>query len=258
MWVFRYADAERLFQRALALDPREGLARVFLVWTIVYGSGDIPRALSVASDKLQQVHLLMLQRKYQAALKLSDGIPPDDFSNARGESKALVQAELYRLLGNTAKARPLFEQALALVRAQSDKHPDASPKLTADLEYRIAAAELGLGRTGQGLDAIAKMQAAASKSVDRATELRFMREAAHLYAQIDRADLAVPMIAKALATPGMGLWYSPTMLRIDPAWGPIRSDPRFQALLKEYGHPASTTAASHAPTGGGAIGSDHG
>jgi TolB-like protein len=258
MWVFRYADAERLFQRALALDPREGLARVFLAWTILYGSGNIPRALSVAPYKSQQVSLLVYQRKYRAALTLSDSVPPEGFSTASGESKALMQAELYRLLGDTAKARPLFEQALALVRAQCDKHPDASPKLMAALEYHIAVAEFGLGQTRNGLDAIVKMQAAASKSIDRATELRFMREAARLYAQIDRADLAVPVIAKALATSGMGLWYSPAMLRIDPAWDPIRSDPRFQALLKKYEQPASTTAASHAPTGAGAIGSDHG
>jgi tetratricopeptide (TPR) repeat protein len=244
MWVFRYADAERLFQRALALDPREGLAKGFLVSTIVYGSGDIPRALSVASDKFQQVHLLMLQRKYQAALTLSDDIPPEDFSIASGESKVLMQAELYRLLGDTAKAQPLFEQALALVRAQSDKHPDAPPKLAAALEYHIATAELGLGQTRHGLDAIEKMQATESKIMDRAAQLWFMREAARLYAQINRADLAVPLIAEALATPGMGLWYSPVMLRIDPAWDPIRNDPRFQALLKKYAQPAPTSAAS--------------
>jgi serine/threonine-protein kinase len=244
MWVFRYADAEQLFQRALALDPRAGLARTFLVSTIVYGSGDIPRALTVASDKTQQVDLLRYQRKYQAALTLSDSVPPGDFSSASGESKALMQADLYRLLGNAAKARPLFEQALVLARAQSDKRPDALPKLAARLEYHIAAAELGLGQTKQGLDAIAKMQVDASRSVDRAFELWCMRDAARLYAQIDRADLAVPMIAKALATPGMGLWYSPVMLRIDPVWDPIRHDPAFQALLKRFANWGPATAAS--------------
>ena len=57
---------------------------------------------------------------------------------------------------------------------------------------------------------------------------------AHLYAEAARAELAVPLLDKALATPGIGSLYSPVMLWIDPAWDPIRHDPRFQALLKQY------------------------
>ena len=57
---------------------------------------------------------------------------------------------------------------------------------------------------------------------------------AALYAQAQRPELAVPLLAKALASPGMGIFYSPVMLWIDPAWDPIRKDPRFQVLLKKY------------------------
>lgn len=44
----------------------------------------------------------------------------------------------------------------------------------------------------------------------------------------------MPLIAQALATPGIGLDYSPVMLWLDPVWDPIRQDPRFQALLTQY------------------------
>jgi hypothetical protein len=57
---------------------------------------------------------------------------------------------------------------------------------------------------------------------------------ASLYAEADRPDLAVPLLEKALATSGIGSFYSPVMLWIDPAWDPIRHDPRFQALLNQY------------------------
>jgi hypothetical protein len=49
-----------------------------------------------------------------------------------------------------------------------------------------------------------------------------------------RADLAVPLLARVFAAPGIGGFYSPAMLWLDPSWDPIRSDPRFQVLLQKY------------------------
>ena len=54
------------------------------------------------------------------------------------------------------------------------------------------------------------------------------------YAQARRPDLAVPLLATALASPGIGFYYSPKMLKIDPVWDPIRDDADFKALLKKY------------------------
>ncbi|MGH7108378.1 MAG: hypothetical protein ACREFT_17930, partial [Acetobacteraceae bacterium] len=70
---------------------------------------------------------------------------------------------------------------------------------------------------------------------------------AQLYAEADRPDLAVPLLAKALASPGIGDYYSPVLLWFDPAWDPIRHDPRFQALLKKYAKFKPTPAAATAP-----------
>ena len=42
------------------------------------------------------------------------------------------------------------------------------------------------------------------------------------------------MLAKALATPGVGTIYSPVLLWLDPLWDPIRHDPAFEALLQQY------------------------
>jgi hypothetical protein len=61
-----------------------------------------------------------------------------------------------------------------------------------------------------------------------------MQANAALYAQAQRPDLAVPLLATALASPGIGFYYSPRMLTIDPAWDPIRSDAGFKALLEKY------------------------
>ena len=55
-----------------------------------------------------------------------------------------------------------------------------------------------------------------------------------VYARAGRADFAVPLLRDALAAPSIGIFYSPVMLWLDPAWDPIREDPRFQALLQKY------------------------
>jgi hypothetical protein len=73
---------------------------------------------------------------------------------------------------------------------------------------------------------------------------------ASVYSLAARADLAVPLLDRALATPGIGMNYSPVMLWLDPVWDPIRRAPGFQALLKKYARykPAVTYVGPPAPS----------
>lgn len=123
MCTSRNTDAENLFQRALALNPDNQNAKFQLSQAILLSTGDIPRALSVAQGddpvlKLARVPLLTEQRKYTEALALLDSIPdtPDNFSF--GGVKAQQQADLYRLMGDSAHARLLYTQVLPGARAQ--------------------------------------------------------------------------------------------------------------------------------------------
>ncbi|MGH8280034.1 MAG: hypothetical protein ACRETQ_10810 [Gammaproteobacteria bacterium] len=177
--------------------------------------------------------LLTSQRRYRVALDLLDGIPdtPENFSI--GEPKALLQANLYRRMGDPARAQPLFRQARPKLRAQLAARA-GSLFNQAYTWSGIAEAELSLGRTKAGLAAIANSQALIERSGDHLYGPEAMESNAALYAQAGRADLAVPLLVKALATPGIGLYYSPLMLWISPAWDPIRHDSRFQALLTKY------------------------
>jgi TolB-like protein/Tfp pilus assembly protein PilF len=239
MMADRYPDAERSLQRALALDPHNDNARWRISNAILYATGDIPRALAAAQGdnpilQLQRVTLLTYQRKYAEALALLDAVPDtaDNFGSGSGAGpKAMSQAELYRWMGDIGRARPLYAQALPQIRAQLAQLQGANQAL--QWNY-LATAELGLGNTAQGLDALAKATTAIHDSHDNvygpiATEL-----IAALYAEAQRPGLAVPLLAKALATPGIGAYYAPVMLWLDPAWDPIRHDPGFQALLEKY------------------------
>ena len=51
-----------------------------------------------------------------------------------------------------------------------------------------------------------------------------------IYAQLGDADNAIPILKKWIHVPS-STSITPTLLRIDPDWDPIRNDPRFQQLL---------------------------
>ena len=58
-----------------------------------------------------------------------------------------------------------------------------------------------------------------------------MEDLARIYTMVGEHDAAIDRLESLLAVP------SPTavpMLRIDPAWKPLRDHPRFQALLAKY------------------------
>src|SRR6185312_3882226 len=146
----------------------------------------------------------------------------DNFPVVNG-SKALQLANLYRLTGDAARARPLFTQVLPKVRAQLEQQRGIN---LAYIWLNIASVELGLGHAAEGLDAIAKAQAVLDQAKDQVYGPNLTEISASLYAQAQRPDLAVPLLAKALTTPGIGIAYSPVMLWIDPAWDPIRASRR--------------------------------
>jgi len=249
MMASRYGEAENWLQRALALNPDNLTAKYDYANTILFRSGDVARALAALpgdepSLKLLRVTLLTLQRKYSEAATLLESVPDtlDNFPVVNG-SKALQLANLYRLTGDAARARPLFTQVLPKVRAQLEQQRGIN---LAYIWLNIASVELGLGHAAEGLDAIAKAQAVLDQAKDQVYGPNLTEISASLYAQAQRPDLAVPLLAKALTTPGIGIAYSPVMLWIDPAWDPIRTDPRFQALLQQYAHAQPAHASSGA------------
>ncbi len=254
MMMGRYPDAERWLLRALTLEPDNITAKEHLVRSILFGSGDIARALAAAtgdSDRLKvgtRVPLLICQRRYREALDLVDSVPvnvPDPFLVDVIIGVPQTKARLLRLLGEPERAKPLYEQVLPILRTQLRMQQNIDQGAVWN---RIAEAELGLGHTAAAMAALAKSQAIASRSDDHLSAPGLMQVNAAQYAQAGRPDLAVPVLAKALATPGIGDYYSPVMLWLDPYWDPIRDDPRFQALLNQYARYKPAVTYPIAPT----------
>ena len=56
-------------------------------------------------------------------------------------------------------------------------------------------------------------------------------ELAKIYTCVGEIDKALDLIDELLSIPS---WLSVGLLRLDPAWDPLRDDPRFQALFEKY------------------------
>jgi len=250
MAMGHYPDAEHWSLRALTLAPDNIVAKEYYVRSILFGSGDIARALALADPAPQgsivsrgysnrvkvglRVPLLIYQRRYREALDLLEGVPlhvPDPFLVCVIIGKPQTEARLSRWLSEPKRAKSLYEQVLPILRTQLKMQQGIE---LGNVWNRIAEAELGLGHTAAAMDALAKSQAIASGSNDHLSAPRLMQVNAAQYAQAGRPDLAVPLLAKALAAPAIGGDYSPVMLWLDPDWDPIRHDARFQALLQQY------------------------
>lgn len=236
MFNGHYDAAKAAFRRALALDPANTDASDYLSQATLLADGDTAGALAVLegdNPQLQsrRVDLLVYQRRYQQALALLAGIPEHDHYVAG--AKRLNQAEIYRLSGDAAKARLLYEQALPILRGELAARA-GNEYAEISLLDTIAIAEQGAGRTSAAMATIARSKSLAERSNDTIFKTETMLGHAQFYAQANRSDLAVPLLEQALASPGLGAIYSPVMLWIDPVWDPIRHDAVFETLQKKY------------------------
>jgi hypothetical protein len=140
----------------------------------------------------------------------------------------------------------LFVEALTTARAQLDRQRNLK---LAGVWQHVASAELGLGNNAAGLTAVGKAQAIVAAIKDQTNGPVMMERNAALYAEAGHAGLAVPLLTEALARRGISYVYSPLLLWLDPTWDPIRGDPGFQTLLKQYARYEPAAARAAAPGG---------
>jgi tetratricopeptide (TPR) repeat protein len=140
--------------------------------------------------------------------------------------KALVQATIHRLQGDKAKSQTEFEQAHII----SEKLLREAP----DNPARHAQHGLILAALGRKQEAIAEGKHAVEllpESKDAFDGPRVTTTLAQIYASTGDVDEALRLIDHLLTVPN-GLTVP--VLKLDPAWDPLREDPRFQALIDKY------------------------
>jgi TolB-like protein/tetratricopeptide (TPR) repeat protein len=172
--------------------------------------------------------LLILQRKLPEALATVEKFPGETMTadTTAPAPKALVQATIHRLQGDKAKSQTEFEQAHIISERLLREAPD-NPERHAQHGVILAA-------LGRKQEAIAEGKHAVEllpESKDAFAGPQVTTTLAQIYVSTGETDEALRLIDHLLTVPN-GLTVP--VLKLDPAWDPLREDPRVQALIDKY------------------------
>lgn len=231
----RYPEAEEHLDRAISLAPNGWTyalkARLYLCW-----EGNTKKARKVLDEALENIkkpESMLLNSvadynvycgNYQGALGWLSLKPKDTDGQFDFIPIALRYAQIYGYMNKKELAKKYYEEARSILETKIEEWPeDARFHSTLGLVYA------GLGRKG---DAI--------REGKRAVELLPVTKEAYkgtyrvqalskIYVMVGEYNAAIDQLEFLLSIPGD---MSIPLLRVDPAWDPLRHHPRFQKLLE--------------------------
>jgi len=233
-----FEAADKTVDRLIATSPQSFQARAFKAFIALQLKGDLSMAEKVFSSMppdtdpglmtLARFWILRLKRNFPEALQVLQQFRGEILRNSSSGPcpKVFLEGEIYRLLGDEAKARTAFEHA----RIISDQLLGAAP---ANPE-RHGQHGLILAGLGQKQEAIAEGKRAVEllpESEDAFDGPQITATLAQIYAWTGEFDEAFRLLDHLLVVPN-GL--NVPMLKLDPAWDQLRKDPRFQTLIDKY------------------------
>ena len=238
-----YSAAASTCEHELSIDPDYTNARIFCATQRVLLHDDVEGALtylrSTSPDGQQtRADLLRWVKRYPEAIALVEAIPDTAENFGGGGEKSQLLGMLYLESGRPDAARPLLLAAKTSFTAASAQVPDGNPSAP-NMRMRLASVEAQLGNDAAAIELVQTALALPTAQPEK-NYLGWIDMAAgatRVYARVHRADLAVPLLEKLLASPGSGLEVGYAVLRLDADYEPIRKDPAFQALLRA--HPGS-------------------
>jgi tetratricopeptide (TPR) repeat protein len=172
--------------------------------------------------------MLTLQRKFPEALAVVQKFPRETLIayTTAPAPKAFLEGNIHFLEGDKATSQIEFEQA-RVVSEQLLREAPEDPARHAQHGLILAA----LGRKEEAITEGKRAVEIVPESQDAFDGPRFTCSLAEIYARTGESDEAFRLLDHLLAVPN-GLTVP--MLKRDPAWDPLRNDPRFQALIDKY------------------------
>jgi serine/threonine-protein kinase len=176
----------------------------------------------------------MLNRDYSGAKNVLQTSSLDELSytNAGATPKSFFEGCIYLAQGDSANAKKAFELARPAFEAAVKEAPESAYR-RANLGWLYAFMGMKDEAIREGQRAV-ELKPESKDAVDGALMNCYL---ALIYARVGEKELAIPLITRLLNTPGAvdSVDYSITIndLKHRWEWDPIRSDPRFQKLLKQ-------------------------
>ena len=248
-----WKDAERAELRALAIDPHNTQAAMFLVGTRLTTTGDVasarralddfpevikgipggaggaggPRGATGAGDVSAvigwPVYLDVIERRFTDAFQaVEKRVVNDD----RAHLQQLAGRVAIRVLaGEPEAAKSMGEEALPLLEARFRERPDDTFAMT-----ELSWVYLALARNADALRLSRQAADTISIEKDALAGPIFQIGLAQIEARAGAPEEAIKRLRRLLSIPAGGA-ASIAALKIDPVWDPIRNRPDFQQLL---------------------------
>jgi TolB-like protein/Tfp pilus assembly protein PilF len=137
-----------------------------------------------------------------------------------------------RLAGDTVGAKASAEEARNTLEQLYRDQPDKAPALSLSLAYAAA------GEKDLALKTAAHLILLVPRAKDSKVGPMFEENLALIQTMVGENSGAISTLTRLLQTPYGSVIYSqapitPTLLRLDPTWDPLRADPAFQKLCED-------------------------
>ena len=240
-WIYelmdRYDKAESYYNQSISLDPnkpRGYYSKMFLYLR----QGDTKKARDVQKEFSQYpkvtedldtmntlVYIDVYERNYQAALDRLSSIlikRPDDYHSI------LRQAQIYQYWQKEDIAGKYYAEVRAILERKIQEDPNNS-----EYQCELGITYAGLGLRDKAILAGQKARKEVPISKDAEAGSWVIQNLAQIYTMANEYDKAIDQIEDLLSRYGP---LSIPLLKLDPAWDPLRHHPRFNELIEHGKH----------------------
>jgi len=239
VWLRRYRDSEQTLDRLIAVKPDKPLAKVLRANTVFRERAD----LATFRNLLEKVPSSTKGEIDIASWRFECAILARDWTKAHEILRESPNDEFYFSYAWAVVPRGCLEIWLAQIQRRRPRRDTWYVTIRDELHRKVEACpeDAGLLSVLGIVDTALCHKEEAIQEAKQATELlpiskdawegpRIVSNLAVVYAWTNELDLAIQQLAISVNTPG-GISYGE--LKLDPAWDPLRNDPRFDKLLAE-------------------------